>query len=98
MHQVVIPRQAKNRIGQFYLPRHLPFLIVHFSLHWLYPLISRAVPLLPGRAPEINILLFSLSILRIFKFLTVTRSEPILPAMRMPFRTLCSPAEPIEPG
>ena len=42
----------------------------------------------PGIAPLINNKLFLLSISTISKFLTVTLSEPILPAILMPLKTL----------
>lgn len=63
-----------------------------------YPLISSNVPLLPGTAPRNAIKLFSASIFAIFKFLTVTRSPPMRPAIFLPLITRWGHVAPIEPG
>ena len=92
MNQGGIPRKTENFLGELRGSHFFAALIVNVGLHYFNLvselLISNNVPLFPGTAPEIQSSFLFLSILMIFKFFTVILSPPVLPAIRVPLKTL----------
>src|SRR3989338_7034582 len=97
-YQRPIPPKTENTIKEVRRTNLFSFCIVGVYFHIYTLRISTTLPLLPGTAPSTASKFSSESTFATFKFRTVTRSPPMRPAIRVPFKTRCGQTAPMEPG